>query len=125
VFAQIIIASTEVTAMLLLSSKKQSIRKYAAIFGLIGQPFWFYSSYQAGQFGAFFLCFVFSAIWLKNLYSDYFMTTKKDNPLKQISNKDAYTLIMVALNKIKTGEQPNIDHYDYIERVLKETLLEE
>jgi hypothetical protein len=50
---------------------------------------------------------------------------KNVNPVKKHSNQAYFDAIMIALNKIKTGEQPNIDHYDYIERVLKEALLEE
>ena len=42
---QVVIACTELTAMWLLQSKIASKRKYSPIFGLLGQPFWFYSSY--------------------------------------------------------------------------------
>jgi len=65
---QFIIAVSELIAIWLIQTNNENHRKYACIFGLIGQPFWFYSSYIAHQWGAFILCFFFTAAWIKGLY---------------------------------------------------------
>ena len=62
---QIAIALTGVVAIWLSQDEEESKRKYACIFGLIGQPFWFYSAYIAEQWGIFVLCFFYSYAWYK------------------------------------------------------------
>lgn len=61
---QIIIAFTGSTAIWLSQQSNEAWKKYASILGLIGQPFWFYSSYQAEQWGIFILCFFYTYSWL-------------------------------------------------------------
>jgi len=68
---QIIIAITGVTAIWLSQDKRESWRKYACIFGIAAQPFWFYSSFQAEQWGIFTLCFFYSYAWLKGVYFNW------------------------------------------------------
>ncbi len=63
VMEQLFIAFTGVTAIWLTQQKKEEWKKYACIFGLIGQPFWFYSSYLAEQWGIFMLCFFYTFSW--------------------------------------------------------------
>ena len=46
---QIAIALTGVVAIFLSQSKSEKARKYACLFGLAGQPFWFWSAYSAEQ----------------------------------------------------------------------------
>jgi len=62
---QIFIAFTGVTAIFLSQTGSDSTRKYASVFGLIGQPFWFYSAYVAEQWGIFILCFFYAIAWAK------------------------------------------------------------
>lgn len=62
---QIGIAATGVTAIFLSQDKREHVRKWACISGLIGQPFWFYSSWVAGQFGIFILCFLYTLAWAR------------------------------------------------------------
>lgn len=61
---QIIIAFTGATAIWLSQQSNEAWKKYASILGLIGQPFWFYSAYQAEQWGIFALCFFYTYSWL-------------------------------------------------------------
>ena len=56
---QIAIALTGVVAIWLSQDHRIQFRKWASIFGLIGQPFWFYSAYSAEQWGIFSLCFFY------------------------------------------------------------------
>jgi len=62
---QLGIAATGVTAIYLSQDKRESWRKWACIFGLIGQPFWFYSSWVAEQYGIFALCFLYTLAWAR------------------------------------------------------------
>lgn len=64
-FEQIGIALTGAVAIWLSQDKRDSFRKWACVFGLIGQPFWFYSSWTAGQWGIFALCFLYTYGWIK------------------------------------------------------------
>ena len=111
---QIFIAVTELIAIWLLQDKRKEFRKWSCVFGLLGQPFWFYASYQANQWGAFVLCFFFTAAWLKGV-KDYWLT-----PEKGMTNNDYYQLISEAVDKL--SQDGGFDYKDYIKRVLKEAL---
>lgn len=65
---QLAIAFTGVTAIFLTQSKHESRRRFACLFGIAGQPFWFYSAYQAGQWGIFALCCLYTWAWSKGVY---------------------------------------------------------
>ncbi|MEN0037940.1 MAG: hypothetical protein AAGC78_12780 [Cellvibrio sp.] len=54
-FEQLAIAFTGILAVWLTQDQRHSVRKYACLFGLAGQPFWFYTTYQAEQWGIFIL----------------------------------------------------------------------
>ena len=66
-FEQLMIACTGVTAVWLSQDHRENWRKYACLFGIIGQPFWFYSSFIAQQWGIFILCFFYTYSWIKGL----------------------------------------------------------
>ena len=60
---QLAIALTGVTAIVLVQLKNERLSRFACLFGLAGQPFWFYSAYQAEQWGVFGLCVLYTAAW--------------------------------------------------------------
>ena len=62
---QVFIALTGVTAIWLSQDDRESFRRFASIFGLVGQPFWFYTAYTAEQWGIFILCFLYTVAWFK------------------------------------------------------------
>lgn len=66
---QLAIAFTGVTAIFLSQSKSERLRRFACIFGLIGQPFWFYSAYTAEQWGIFALCFLYTFSWARGVWN--------------------------------------------------------
>lgn len=111
---QAFIAVTELIAVWLVQSKKDEFRKWSSIFGLLGQPFWFYASYKADQWGQFVLCFFFTAAWLKSFYSYWI------NPSKGITKEGYHALICDAVDKI--GSDSKLDYKDYVKRVSKESL---
>jgi hypothetical protein len=51
---QIGIALTGLLAIWLTQHKKVAYQRFACIFGLARQPFWFYSAYQGQQWGIFY-----------------------------------------------------------------------
>ena len=68
---QIAIALTGVVAILLTQQSNDKYKKYACIFGLVGQPFWFYSAYQAEQWGIFVLCVFYLYAWALGFYNNF------------------------------------------------------
>lgn len=68
---QFCIAMTGVIAIWLTQQSNQKIKKFACLFGLLGQPFWFYSAYQAEQWGIFILCIFYAYSWSLGVYNNW------------------------------------------------------
>lgn len=115
---QVVIACTELTAMWLLQSKNISNRKYSPIFGLLGQPFWFYSSYISHQWGTFLLCFLFTSIWFKIFY-DYWLRPEDQ---KRLEPEQYYSLLVDATQQFKNPENSQSTNWTNIDLLLKEAL---
>lgn len=115
---QVVIAFTELTAMWLLQSKSVPKRKYSPIFGLLGQPFWFYSSYISHQWGTFLLCFLFTSIWFKIFY-DYWLTPDDQ---KRLEPEQYYSLLVEATQQFKDPENSKNVNWTNVDRLLKEAL---
>jgi hypothetical protein len=61
--SQIMLAVFGVTAIWLTQQPREELKKYACLFGMAAQPFWFYSTYAAGQWGIFALCVCYTYAW--------------------------------------------------------------
>lgn len=70
---QLMIAMTGVVAIWLTQQKNDRIKKYACLFGLAGQPFWFYSAYTSEQWGIFCLCVFYSYSWGVGVYNNWIL----------------------------------------------------
>lgn len=68
---QIGLAICGVSSVWLSQDQREERRKWACIFGLIAQPFWFYSAYTAQQWGVLFLCFVYALGWSRGFYNHW------------------------------------------------------
>lgn len=68
---QIGIAFTGVTAIWLSQDKRQNWRRFACIFGLIGQPFWFWSAISAEQWGIVVLCCLYTYSWARGVWNNW------------------------------------------------------
>ena len=68
---QIGIMLTGVIAVWLTQSTNESRRRYACLFGLVGQPFWFYAAFSAAQWGVFVVCVLYSLAWLCGLWTHW------------------------------------------------------
>lgn len=68
---QIAIGMTGVIAIFLSQQKNEQLKRYACVLGLIGQPFWFYATYQAEQWGIFAMCFLYTWMWGLGFYNNW------------------------------------------------------
>lgn len=71
IISQIGIALFGVIGVALSQTKEPSKRKWASIFGLCAQPFWFYSAYTTKQWGMFFVCFLYASSYLYGFYNNW------------------------------------------------------
>jgi hypothetical protein len=71
VIDQIGIALTGVAAVFLSQSKRESRRRYACIFGLAGQPFWFVASISAEQWGVFVVSLLYTVAWAAGMWTHW------------------------------------------------------
>lgn len=69
--AQIGIAIFGVIAVWLSQAANEHQRRYACLFGLASQPFWFWSAYSAEQWGIFALCVLYAASWLRGFHHQW------------------------------------------------------
>jgi hypothetical protein len=68
---QIGIAFSGVIAVWLTQDKRESRRRWACIFGMLGQPFWFYAAWKAEQWGIFALCTLYTYAWARGLWAHW------------------------------------------------------
>lgn len=64
---QIGIAVCGVSAVFLSQDRRESWRKWACIFGMAGQPFWMWATWQASQWGIFALTLVYAYSWARGV----------------------------------------------------------
>jgi hypothetical protein len=64
---QIAIGVCGCSSVWLSQSSSDRWRRWACIFGLAAQPFWFYATYTAHQWGIFVLAFVYTFGWLRGI----------------------------------------------------------
>lgn len=60
-----------VTAVFLSQSSRATTRRYACLFGLASQPFWFYAAFKAQQWGIFSLSVLYAASWIRGFWNNW------------------------------------------------------
>jgi hypothetical protein len=68
VIAQVGVAFTGVTAIFLTQCGNPKLARYACLFGLAGEPFWFWSAGEAHQWGVVALAFLYTFAWGKGAW---------------------------------------------------------
>lgn len=68
---QIAIALTGAVAIFLTQDSRASVRRWACIFGMCGQPFWIYAAWTAGQYGILALTLLYTAAWAKGIWVNW------------------------------------------------------
>ena len=71
---QAIIAITGILSIWLVNDERREWARWACIIGLIGQPFWIYSSLENEQWGIFVLSIIYVFAWLRGL-KQYWLST--------------------------------------------------
>ena len=66
---QVIILLTGAIPIWITQQSNESIKKYACLVGLSGQPFWFYETFSNQQYGIFVLTILYTAIWIIGFYN--------------------------------------------------------
>jgi hypothetical protein len=78
---QIGITLSGVIAVWLTQHKRETWRRWACIFGMLSQPFWFYAAWKAEQWGIFALCTLYTYAWARGLWihwlNPYFQTRER------------------------------------------------
>lgn len=69
--AQLFIGAFGLCSIWLANDPRPMIRRWACVCGLCAQPFWFYVTWQAGQWGIFALAFVYTAGWARGFFHQW------------------------------------------------------
>lgn len=72
IISQLMIAFSGMVAIYLTQQGNLSLKKYAPILGLIGQPFWYYTTLMNEQYGIFVLTLGYTYLWGLGLYNSWF-----------------------------------------------------
>ena len=75
--SQIAIALTGVTAIWLTQQHREDWKRYAALFGIAGQPFWLYVTFTSEQWGMFALSCCYTYAWCVGIYNHWFRTKRQ------------------------------------------------
>ena len=76
VLDQLGILLTGVIAVWLTQHKRESWRRWACIFGLLGQPFWFYAAWKAEQWGILAISTLYTYAWARGIWT-YWLTSER------------------------------------------------
>jgi uncharacterized iron-regulated membrane protein len=76
--SQFAIAFTGFVSIWLSQDTRVSWRKWACVFGLVGEPFWFYVTYTTEQWGIFVLAVFYTIAWGKGAYAYWLKPMRKE-----------------------------------------------
>ena len=74
--SEIFIAIFGVTAVYFSQQANEGLKKWASVFGLLSQPFWFYSMWTTEQYVILALCFVYAYAWGLGFYNYWVRPTR-------------------------------------------------
>lgn len=81
---------TSALAVVLSQVQAFNLRRWACIFGLLGQPFWFIETYQAHQTGMFVMCFIYTGAWFLGVYNGW-VKPALTIPKPKLSTQEEFT----------------------------------
>ena len=50
---------------------RSSWRRWACVFGLASQPFWFYACWKSGQMGGFVMSIIYTLAWMRGIFTHW------------------------------------------------------
>lgn len=68
---QVMIALTGVISIWLVNDHREGYRRFACLFGLAGQPFWFYSAISTEQWGVLALAVIYTLAWMRGVWVNW------------------------------------------------------
>ena len=71
-------------------ARSESFRRWACIFGMLGQPFWFYASWKAEQWGIFAVSVLYALAWMKGLWIHWIRPTSCGATMEKIGPVDPF-----------------------------------
>lgn len=80
---QIAISFFGVTAIYLSQDSRESWRRWACVFGLIGQPFWFIAAIKAQQMGIVVLCCFYTVSWVRGIWTNWIAALAAKEPNRE------------------------------------------
>jgi hypothetical protein len=72
VIDQIAIGVCGLASVWLSQDERRNVQRYACLFGIVAQPFWFYATIKAGQWGIFVLTIFYTIGWLRGVRNYWF-----------------------------------------------------
>lgn len=69
--AQVGIAVFGLLAIFLTTDRNPRVQRFACLAGLCGQPFWFWATYDARQWGIFAMAFVYTLLWARGAWNHW------------------------------------------------------
>ncbi|WP_313330367.1 hypothetical protein [Comamonas sp.] len=85
---QVAIAVLGAAAAWLSQARSESFRRWACIFGMLGQPFWFYASWKTEQWGIFAVSVLYALAWMKGLWIHWIRPTSSRAGVEKIGPVD-------------------------------------
>lgn len=85
---QVAIAVLGAAAAWLSQAHAESFRRWACISGMLGQPFWFYASWKAEQWGIFAVSVLYALAWMKGLWIHWIRPTSSRTAVEKIGPVD-------------------------------------
>lgn len=70
---QIAICLFGATAIWLSQDKRPERQRFACIFGMAAQPFWYYAAWKAEQWGIFIVCAPYTVAWARGVYNHWIL----------------------------------------------------
>jgi hypothetical protein len=72
------------SAIWLSQSRNQQSQRWACILGLISQPFWFFATWQSGQWGVFVVVVACAMAWLQGLWI-HWIAPRRDHGVEPLT----------------------------------------
>ena len=66
---QVAIGICGIASVFLSQSQHWRWQRFACLFGLAAQPFWFYATFKACQWGILFLSLIYTFGWMRGVYN--------------------------------------------------------
>src|SRR5262245_18170151 len=107
---QIGITFSGVIAVWLTQDKRATRQRWACIFGMLAQPFWFYAAWRAEQWGIFAMCTLYTYAWTRGLWT-HWLRPVPSNPPPVMKSIASLTGPAVSLTEYKMRKAAGLaDH---------------